>query len=175
MKYYARTELIDRMKEIALLEGEFILRSGKKSNWYFDKYRFEGIPGIMASVAHHMARLIPEGTTRLAGIELGGVPMCTALSLEADLPCIFIRKKAKEYGTEAMIEGMYEPRDNILMVEDVVTTGGQAIILINQLREQGLNIIGTVAVLNRDEGSAEAFAKENIPFWWLFSREDFGF
>jgi len=175
LKYFARTELIDRMKEIALLEGEFILRSGKKSNWYFDKYRFEGIPEIMASVAHHMARLIPEGTTRLAGIELGGVPMCTALSLETDLPCIFIRKKAKEYGTEAMIEGMHDPQDNILMVEDVVTTGGQAIILIKQLREQGLNIIGTIAVLNREAGATDAFAKENIPFWWLFSREDFGF
>ena len=73
------------------------------------------------------------------------------------------------------LEGMHEPGDNILMVEDVVTTGGQAIILINQLREQGLNIIGTIAVLNRAEGANEAFANENIPFWWLFSREDFGF
>jgi len=175
MQFYTRAELIDKMKEIALLEGEFTLRSGKKSKWYFDKYRFEGIPGIMRSVAHHMSRLIPEGTDRLAGIELGGVPMCTALALETDLPCIFIRKKTKEYGTAAQIEGVHGPGDKILIVEDVVTTGGQAIELIRQLRQAELNIVGTLAVLNRNEGAEEAFALEEVPFWWLFSREDFGF
>lgn len=175
MQFYQRTELIDKMKEIALLEGDFTLRSGKKSKWYFDKYRFEGYPPIMRSVAHHMSRLIPEGTDRLAGIELGGVPMVTALSLETDIPCMFIRKTKKDYGTAAQIEGVYKPSDRILMVEDVVTTGGQAIIMINQLREHGLNITGVLAVLNRAEGANEVFEAENVPFWWLFSREDFGF
>jgi len=175
MQYYARAELIEKMKEIALLHGDFTLRSGKKSKWYFDKYRFEGIPGIMRSVAHHMARLIPAETDRLAGIELGGIPMCTALSLETDIPSMFIRKKAKDYGTAAQVEGVHDKSDQILVVEDVVTTGGQAIIMINDLRKQGLNITGVLAVLNRSEGSNEAFDKENIPFWSLFSREDFGF
>jgi orotate phosphoribosyltransferase len=175
MQFYTRAELIEKMKEIALLHGEFTLRSGKKSNWYFDKYRFEGIPSIMRSVAHHMSRLIPEDATRLAGIELGGVPMCTALALETDISCIFIRKKAKEHGTAAQIEGVHEPGDKFLIVEDVVTTGGQAIELIRQLRAAGLNIIGTLAVLNRNEGAEEAFQAENIPFWSLFSRDDFGF
>ncbi|MBN2081781.1 orotate phosphoribosyltransferase [bacterium] len=175
MQYYARDQLIEQMKQIALLSGNFTLRSGKTSSWYFDKYRFEGIPSIMRSVAHHMARLIPPGIDRLAGIELGGIPMCTALSLETDLPSMFIRKKAKEYGTAAQIEGVYDKTDKILVVEDVVTTGGQAIIMINQLREEGLDITGVVAVLNRNEGSTEAFEAENIPFWSLFSREDFGF
>ena len=175
VQFYSRAELIEKMKQIALLHGEFTLRSGKKSNWYFDKYRFEGIPSIMRSVAHQMARLIPAGTDRLAGIELGGVPMCTALSLETDIPCMFVRKQAKEHGTMAQVEGVYEPEDSVLIVEDVVTTGGQAIELIKQLRVNGLNVIGTLAVLNRAEGSQDAFADENIPFWWLFSREDFGF
>lgn len=175
MQNYARNELIEKMKEIALLHGDFTLRSGKKSKWYFDKYRFEGIPDIMRNVAHHMARLIPPGIDRLAGIELGGIPMCTALSLETDIPCMFIRKKAKEHGTAAQVEGVFDKTDNILVVEDVVTTGGQAIIMINQLREEGLNINGVLAVLNRNQGSNEAFETENIPFWSLFSREDFGF
>jgi orotate phosphoribosyltransferase len=175
MQFYGRGELIDKMKEMALLHGDFTLRSGIKSKWYFDKYRFEGIPSIMRSVAHHMARLIPEGTDRLAGIELGGIPMCTALSLSTDIPCMFIRKKAKDYGTSAQIEGVHDKGDRILLVEDVVTTGGQAIVLLRQLREDGLNIVGTIAVLNRNEGANEAFAAENIPFWSLFSREDFGF
>jgi orotate phosphoribosyltransferase len=175
LSHYSRSELIEKMKEIALLHGEFTLRSGKKSNWYFDKYRFEGVPGIMRSVAHHMARQIPAETHRLAGIELGGIPLATAISLETDIPAIFIRKASKDYGTEKQIEGVFTPDDNILVVEDVVTTGGQAIVLIDQLREQGLKIAGCLAVLNREEGSNEAFAAANIPFWWLFSREDFGF
>jgi orotate phosphoribosyltransferase len=175
VQYYARAELIDKMKEIALLSGEFTLRSGKKSSWYFDKYRFEGIPGIMRSVARHMARLVPDGTDRLAGIELGGVPMATALSLETDIPSMFIRKTKKDYGTAAQIEGVYEPHDRIVIVEDVVTTGGQAIEMINDLRNQGLTIVGAIAVLNRSEGADEAFAEAAVPFWPLFSREDFGF
>lgn len=175
MQYYSRAELIEKMKEIALLHGDFTLRSGKKSSWYFDKYRFEGIPGIMRSVAHHLSRLVPEGTNRVAGIELGGIPLATSLSLESDIPAIFIRKSSKDYGTEKQIEGVHQPGDQILVVEDVVTTGGQAIILINQLREAGLNIVGCLAVLNREEGSNEAFAEADIPFWWLFAREDFGF
>jgi len=175
MQHYARNELIEKMKEIALLHGDFTLRSGKQSKWYFDKYRFEGIPDIMRSVAHHMSRLIPAGIDRLAGIELGGIPMASALSLETDIPCMFIRKKAKDHGTAAQIEGVYDQSDSILVVEDVVTTGGQAIIMIKQLREAGLRINGVIAVLNRGEGSTEAFEAENIPFWSLFSREDFGF
>ncbi|MDQ3024189.1 MAG: orotate phosphoribosyltransferase [bacterium] len=160
---------------MALLEGDFTLRSGRKSNWYFDKYRFEGNPHIMRSVAHHMARLVPAEVHRLAGIELGGIPLATALALETDIPAIFVRKGTKDYGTEKQIEGVYEPGDNFLVVEDVVTTGGQAVVLIKHLRASGLNIIGCLSVLDREEGSREAFDAEDIPFWSLFCREDFGF
>jgi orotate phosphoribosyltransferase len=175
MSYFSRADLIEKMKEVALLQGDFTLRSGRKSTWYFDKYRFEGAPGIMRSVAHHMARQLPSEIDRLAGIELGGVPLCTALALETDIPAIFIRKQTKEHGTEKQIEGVFEPSDNILIVEDVVTTGGQAIQLINQLRQQNLRIAGCLAVLDREEGSQEAFSEAQIPFWSLFRREDFGF
>lgn len=175
MHYFARAELIEKMKEIALLHGEFTLRSGKTSQWYFDKYRFEGMPGIMRSVAHHMARLVPEGTDRLAGIELGGIPMVTALSLETEIPSMFIRKTKKDYGTAAQVEGVHQASDRIVLIEDVVTTGGQAIEMINSLREQGLNIAGVLAVLNRNEGADEAFQQIDVPFSALFSREDFGF
>jgi len=175
MQSYSRAELIEKMKEIALLQGDFTLRSGKKSSWYFDKYRFEGIPSIMRSVAHHLSRMVPEDITRIAGIELGGIPLATALSLETDIPCMFIRKQSKEYGTEKQIEGVWDKSDTILVVEDVVTTGGQAIELIKKLRDEGVNIAGCLAVLNREEGSTPAFNEANIPFWSLFSREDFGF
>ena len=175
MQYLSRAELIDEMKNIALLEGDFTLRSGQKSKWYFDKYRFEGQPSIMHSVAHHMARLIPTDTHRLAGVELGGIPMVTALSMHTDIPCVFIRKTAKEYGTAAQVEGSFEKSDRLLIVEDVVTTGGQVIEMLRNMREDGFNIIGCMAVLNRKQGADEAFEAENIPFWSLFSRDDFGF
>jgi orotate phosphoribosyltransferase len=175
MNHYSRAELIAEMKRIALLEGEFTLRSGKTSNWYFDKYRFEGNPRIMRSVAHHLARLVPSEVHRIAGIELGGIPLATALALETDIPAVFVRKGAKDYGTEKQIEGVYEAGDNFLVVEDVVTTGGQAVELIKQLRGQGLNIVGCLSVLDREEGSRAAFDGEGIPFWSLFCREDFGF
>jgi orotate phosphoribosyltransferase len=119
--------------------------------------------------------LIPDGTDRLAGIELGGIPMVTALSLATDIPAMFVRKTKKDYGTAAQVEGVHSTDDRIVIVEDVVTTGGQAIEMIESLRAQGLNISGVLAVLNRSEGSDEAFQAIGMPFWPLFSREDFSF
>jgi orotate phosphoribosyltransferase len=176
MKYYKRADLIAKIKDVALLEGDFLLRSGQRSKYYLDKYLFEGIPSILRSVAHHMARMVPDDTTRLAGVELGGIPVTTALSLETDIPCVFVRKAAKGHGTAKVVEGMYEPTDRILMVEDVVTTGGQAVEMIKQLRaEMGLQIVGVIAVLDRNQGGREAFAEAGLPFNALFTREDLGF
>ncbi|OGK10352.1 MAG: orotate phosphoribosyltransferase [Candidatus Riflebacteria bacterium RBG_13_59_9] len=176
MRYYQRTELITKLKEVALLEGDFLLRSGKRSKYYLDKYLFEGIPSILRSLAHHMARLVPEDITRLAGVELGGIPVVTALSMETDIPCIFVRKQAKDHGQSKLVEGVYEPGDRVLMIEDVVTTGGQLIEMIGYMKEQmGLSVVGVIAVLDRNEGSRKAFAELGLPFNALFSREDLGF
>jgi orotate phosphoribosyltransferase len=176
MRYYKRTELIEKLKEVALLEGDFVLRSGKRSKYYLDKYLFEGIPGIIRSLAHHMARLVPEDVTRLAGVELGAIPVVTALSLETDIPCIFVRKSVKEHGTSKLVEGVFEPGERVLMVEDVVTTGGQVLQMIERLKtDAGLSVVGVIAVLDRAEGSVEAFAEANMPFNALFTRQDLGF
>ncbi len=176
MRYYTKKELIQKIKEVALLEGDFVLRSGKKSKYYLDKYLFEGYPQILKSVAHHLARLVPEDVDRLAGVELGGIPITVALSLDTDIPCIFIRKSAKGYGTEKMVEGVYEPKDNVLLVEDVVTTGGQAVDMVKRLRENfNLNVVGVLAVLDRMEGSEDAFSSNGISFTALFTRTELGF
>jgi len=176
MRYYQRRELVAKIREVALLEGDFVLRSGKRSHYYLDKYLFEGYPDILRSLAHHMARLVPEDIDRLAGVELGGIPITTALSLETDIPCVFIRKSQKDYGTEKIVEGAYEPSDRILLIEDVVTTGGQSIAMVQQLREEmDLTVTGVLCVLDRMEGSHEAFAGAGIPFTSFLTRDDLGF
>jgi len=176
MRYYSKRELLQKIKEVALLKGDFVLRSGKRSEYYLDKYLFEGYPGILRSVAHHMARLVPEDANRLAGVELGGIPVTVALSLETDIPCIFVRKSAKGHGTDKIIEGVYEAGDRVLLIEDVVTTGGQAVAMVNKLRDEfNLEVIGVLAVLDRQEGSETAFSEAGIPFTALFTRKELGF
>jgi len=176
MRYYQRRELVAKIREVALLEGDFVLRSGKRSKYYLDKYLFEGYPDILRSLAHHMARLVPDDIDRLAGVELGGIPITTALSLETDIPCVFIRKSKKDYGTGKMVEGVFEPSDRILLVEDVVTTGGQAVTMVKQLREQmNLTVAGALCVLDRMQGGSEAFAEAGIPFTAFLTRDDLGF
>lgn len=176
MRYYQRRELVAKIREVALLKGDFVLRSGKRSKYYLDKYLFEGYPDILRSLAHHMARLVPEEIDRLAGVELGGIPITTALSLETDIPCIFIRKVKKDYGTEKLVEGAYGSSDRILLIEDVVTTGGQSIAMVRQLRQdKNLAVSGVLCVLDRMEGSTEAFAEAGIPFTSFLTRDDLGF
>ncbi len=176
MRYYSKKQLVQKIKEVALLEGDFVLRSGKRSRYYLDKYLFEGYPDILRSVAHHMARLVPEDVTRLAGVELGGIPVTVALSLDTDIPCVFIRKSVKTHGTEKLVEGVYSPDDRILLVEDVVTTGGQAVEMVNRLRQDfRLQVVSVLAVLDRQEGSVESFASAGISYTALFTRKELGF
>lgn len=117
--------LAPRIGDACRLTGEFTLRSGQVSTIYFDKYFFEADPSLLGEVARQAAGLIPEGTEVLAGLELGGVPVATALSLATGLPSVFVRKQAKAYGTTKLAEGAEIASRRVLIVEDVITTGGQ--------------------------------------------------
>lgn len=156
----------------AWLEGDFLLRSGQRSRYYLDKYRFETQPGILRRVARHLGELVPAGTQRIAAPELGAVLLGVALSLELDLPLVLIRKEAKEYGTGRSIEGVLELGDRVTVVEDVVTTGGEAIRAVEKVREAGAAVLGLVAVLDREEGGAENIQRLAVPFTPLFKRSD---
>ena len=101
-----KTELAKKIYDVAHLTGEFKLRSGQISHEYFDKYRFEAQPALLREIAKQMVPLIPPGTEVLAGLEMGGIPIATALSLETGLPCVFVRKEAKAYGTCQFAEGL---------------------------------------------------------------------
>ncbi|SCB14871.1 orotate phosphoribosyltransferase [Rhizobium hainanense] len=121
---HTKTDLARRIAEVAMLQGEFELRSGQISNRYFDKYRFEGMPSLLKPLARAMADLIPAETEIIAGLELGGIPLVTAISLETGLPAAFVRKEAKTYGTCQAIEGQDVSDRRVTFIEDVISTGG---------------------------------------------------
>jgi orotate phosphoribosyltransferase len=131
------------------LSGTFTLRSGQTSPVYFDKYQFESSPSLLRRVIQQMVPLIPQGTEVLAGLELGGVPIATALSLETGIPAAFVRKSAKPYGTCRLAEGAGVDGKRICLVEDVITTGGQVMTSANKLRDEGALVTCLVCVIWR--------------------------
>lgn len=169
-----KAELGAKLCEIALLRGEFTLRSGRKSNYYFDKYRFETCPQLLKPVAEHLAAMVPEGTTRLAGPALGGIALATAVALETGLPFLIVRKAEKGYGTDKLIEGPMDEGDNVCIVEDVATTGGAALQAVEALRANGAADVTALVVLDRMEGAAANFAEAGVPMVSLFTTEFLG-
>jgi len=145
-------ELVHRIDQTCRLTGEFLLRSGQTSTTYFDKYRFEADPELLAAVAAHAMPLIPSGTEVLAGLELGGVPIATALSMATGLPAAFVRKEAKTYGTAQLAEGATIDGKRCLVVEDVITTGGQVVLSTGDLRERGAIVDTVLCVIDRSGG-----------------------
>jgi len=169
------TELMRLARDLvsaAWLEGDFVLRSGRRSNYYFDKYLFETQPSILRRVGKHLAELVPAPTQRLAAPELGAVLLGAAVSLELDLPLVLVRKEAKDHGTARALEGVLEPGDRVTVVEDVLTTGGEAIRAIEKVRAAGGTVIGLVAVLDREEGAAQNLHRLGVPFTPLFRKSD---
>ncbi len=163
-------DLAVRVREAALLEGDFVLSSGKRSNFYVDKYRFSTEPGLLRDVADALADTVPEDVTRLAGVELGAVPLVVATSLLRGLPYVIARKSVKEYGTGKGIEGEFERGDRVVLIEDVVTTGTQAVAAARRLVEAGVEVVKIVAVLDRRE--TETTSLEEFSFEALLRMKD---
>jgi orotate phosphoribosyltransferase len=151
-----RTDLARRIDDACRLSGSFTLRSGHTSDTYFDKYRFEGDPALLAEVAEAAAALIPAGTQVLAGLELGGVPIATALGLRTGLPVAFVRKRAKTYGTARLAEGAEITGQRVLVVEDIITTGGQVAESAQALRDLGATVDQVLCIINRSDGRVTA-------------------
>ena len=147
------SDLAPRIREAALLEGDFVLSSGERSSFYVDKYLFSTEPDLLRDVAAALAEQIPDGVERLAGVELGAVPLVVATSLATGLPYVIVRKSAKEYGSSAgeNTEGRLNAGESVVLVEDVVTTGTQAVRAAGHLRDAGVEVVSIVAVLDRRE------------------------
>jgi orotate phosphoribosyltransferase len=164
-----RTALARRIYQTAHITGEFTLRSGAKSHEYFDKYLFEANPALLKDIAAALVPLVPAGIDALAGLEMGGIPIATMLSQLTGLPVLFVRKKAKDYGTCKIAEGGVVKGRKLLIVEDVVTKGGAIIDAAKALREEGAELAQAICVIDRESGGAASLAEIGLALKPLFT------
>jgi orotate phosphoribosyltransferase len=164
-----RSELAAAIYTTSHLVGTFQLRSGRTASEYFDKYRFESDPTLLRAIAEQAANDIPPGTEVLAGLELGGVPIATALGLASGLPVAFVRKAPKPYGTRRLAEGADVAGSRVLIVEDVITSGGQVVLSAADLRERGAIVREVFCVVDREEGGAQNLAEHGLRAIALFT------
>jgi orotate phosphoribosyltransferase len=158
----------------AYLEGDFILSSGQRSAYYFDKYLFETKPSILRRLAAFLAEMVPPGIDRLAGPELGAVALATAVSLESGLPFVIVKKEVKDYATSHLIEGELHPGERVAVLEDILTTGTQAIGAAAKLVQAGAKVDLIIGVVDRGEGAPANAAAAGFAMRALFTREDLG-
>jgi orotate phosphoribosyltransferase len=158
--------------KVSYLKGDFVLRSGRRSNRYFDKFLFETDPALLRRIGKHLAELVPKETQRLAAPELGAVLLGGAVSMETGLPLVLVRKEPKGYGTSKQIEGHLVQGDRVTLIEDVVTTGGDSLRSAQVLRDAGADIISLLVVIDRGEGGEDNIRTAGIPYRPLFRIED---
>lgn len=169
-----RKALAAAIKDAAYLEGDFLLRSGKRSKYYIDKYRFETQPRILAELGKRFAEHVGDATTLIAGAELGGVALAAATSMASDRPFIIVRNAKKDYGTSNLFEGVLSKGDRVLIVEDVATTGGQVLEAAKAITDHGAHVEKIVAVLDRQQGARENIEETGFAFDALFTSTDLG-
>jgi orotate phosphoribosyltransferase len=167
--------LLRGLREHAYLEGDFVLRSGRRSRYYLDKYRFETVPEVLEALGERLAAAAAElepDAVRLAGPELGAVALAAAASLASRLPFLIVRGEAKAYGTANRIEGSFAPGELVVLIEDVVTSGGAAADAVRALRQAGLECRTAVCVIDREEGGVDALARLGVRLHPLFRAAD---
>ena len=163
--------LLAAIREHAYLEGDFVLRSGKRSSYYLDKYRFETRPELLEEIGARLAARIAEvepEATRIAGPELGAVALAAAASMASRLPFLIVRGEAKSYGTGNRLEGAFEPGERVVLVEDVVTSGGAAADAVRAVRQAALECRTAICVIDRDEGGVDSLARLGVRLHPLF-------
>jgi orotate phosphoribosyltransferase len=167
-----REKLGRQLLDVAYRRGRFVLRSGEVSDHYFDKYRFESDPLLLAAVAAHLAPLVGPQVEVLAGLEMGGIPIATALAHATGLPAAFVRKKAKEYGTRQLAEGVDVAGKHLLIVEDVVSSGGQVAQSAAALRDADAHVESALCVIDRTGGDHTRLDEARLRLVSLFVEAD---
>ena len=169
-----KAELIKRIKEVSYLEGDFILRSGKRSKYYLDKYLFETQPDILQALGAEFATHATEDVTLIAGAELGGVALAATTAMETGKKWIIVRNSKKDYGTSKMVEGVLSPDDVVLLVEDIATTGGQVVEAAKIITDAGAKVKKIVCVIDRKQGARESITNAGFVFDSILTKEDLG-
>ena len=169
-----KKELAERIKDASYLEGDFVLRSGKRSKYYLDKYLFETRPDILKALGEEFAKYITDDVTLIAGAELGGVALAAATAMESGKGWIIVRNSKKGYGTSKMVEGTLKKDDVVLLVEDIATTGGQVLEAAKVITEAGAKVEKIVCVIDRKQGAGENIAGAGYAFDSILTKEDLG-
>jgi orotate phosphoribosyltransferase len=167
-------ELAVKIKKAAYLEGNFVLRSGKTSKYYLDKYLFETQPEILRELGVRFGKFVDASVDLIGGAELGGVPLAAAVSMQVNKPFIIIRNSKKDYGTSKQFEGPNPAGKRVLLVEDIATTGGQVLEAAKGLKEAGAVVVKIIAVIDRQEGARENIEGAGFGFASLFTKSDLG-
>ena len=170
-----RDELAKGLRAAAYLEGDFLLRSGQRSKYYLDKFRFETRPDLLGPLGHAIAAAVKEHepeAVRMAAPVLGAVPLAASASLAGGMPYVIVRDKAKEYGTANRIEGVFEAGECVCLVEDVVTSGGALVETIEAVREAGLRVANAICVVDREQGGVDALARLAVRLWPLYTASE---
>lgn len=167
-----KAELAKRTRETSFLTGEFKLRSGIKSPFYLDKYRFESNPVLLSAIVGELEKLLPKSFDKLAGLELGGIPLATGLSLKTGKNCLYVRKTPKAYGTCNLVEGGFNSGETVAVIEDVITTAGQVCASVQQMRELGLTVQHVICVVDRQQGGKENLANIGCSLASVFTLDE---
>ena len=169
-----RADLAKRIADVALLRGEFKLRSGRTSNYYLDKYLFETQPDILRELGALFAQRVTAEVDRIAGAELGAVALAAVTAMAASKPFVIIRNQKKDYGTSKLVEGTLKEGERVLIVEDVLTTGGQVLEAAKTLEAAGAKVERIVAVIDREEGARQNIEGAGYKYESLFTTTDLG-
>jgi len=167
------SELARRIKETAYLEGDFVLRSGQRSRYYLDKYLFESQPDILAELGRRLAPFAADADL-IAGAELGAVSLAASASMASGKPFVIVRKRAKGYGTSKVIEGPVVAGRRVLLVEDVGTTAGAALMAAQTLVDAGATVTRIVFAIDRMQGARENVQEAGFQFEALLTKQDMG-
>lgn len=159
------------LKDMKVVQtGEFILASGKKSNYFVNIKRASTNPQVLREIGKAMAPYV--GDAKIAGMALGAVPLAVAVALETNRPFVMVRKEPKDHGTKELVEGEVLPGEKFIIVEDVATTGGSTMRVVSALREKGANVAKAVVVVDRQEGAREMLKEHGIELISLFTAKD---
>lgn len=167
-----KVALARQIKAASQLTGDFLLRSGVRSSTYFDKYQFESDPALLKCICEQLAQIVPSGTQVLAGLELGGIPLAVVLGQLTNLPIAYVRKQAKEYGTCRLAEGPDMRSRQVLLVEDVVTSGGAIRDAAAALRAEGVSVSEVICVIERKGNGRQLLQGDGLNLMALFSQDD---